>query len=243
MGNCLELPEPLVLNDASAHTCSLPTQPLAWLQPQPRRTHSVNHSSCVLLCSPGLPAVVCVRLHDNFVVLFFLSLQNAKSRTVSPASAETFAQNVRKVCICTKGDVTSHALKATLLPTAPWSAAVLVSNTELSMHLLLQVGLSDQTNPSGMLCWCLTGNASGSFVHSPWLGIAWMGTAIFMQIAFGALGAHGVVGKGVPGNLGTAGEMHTLLWLHWERGGRAPRGAAERNERYLWPLLLSGSTM
>lgn len=152
---------------------------------------------------------------------------------MSPASAETFAQNVRKVCICTKGDVTSHALKATLLPTAPWSAAVLVSNNELSMHLLLHIGLGDQTNPSGMLCWCLMGNASGSLVPSPWLGRAWMGTAIFMQIAFGVFRAHGVVGKGVPENLGTAGEMHTLLWLHWESGGRAPRGAAERNERYL----------
>lgn len=59
---------------------------------------------------------------------------------MSPVSVETFAQNVRKVCICTKGDVTSHALKATLLPTAPWSAAVLVSDaqapfTELCVRL------------------------------------------------------------------------------------------------------------
>lgn len=71
----------------------------------------------------------------------FVFPQNAKLRTVSPVSVETFAQNVRKVCICTKGDVTSHAPKATPLPMAPWSAAVLVSDarapsTELSVCLL-----------------------------------------------------------------------------------------------------------
>lgn len=72
--------------------------------------------------------------------LFFFFPQNAKLRTVSPVSVETFAQNVRKVCICTKGGVMSHAPKATLLPTAPWSAAVLVSDAraplaELSVPL------------------------------------------------------------------------------------------------------------
>lgn len=69
---------------------------------------------------------------DYMIALVFVCLfsQNAKLRTVSPVSVETFAQNVRKVCICTKGDVTSHAPKATLLPTAPWSAAVLVSSPE-----------------------------------------------------------------------------------------------------------------
>lgn len=60
------------------------------------------------------------------------------------------------------------------------------------------------------------------------LGTAWMGTAMFIQIASESLRAHGVVGKGVPKNLGTAGETHTVLWLQWERGGRAPSRAAER---------------
>lgn len=73
--------------------------------------------------------------------MVFFFPQNAKLRTVSPVSVETFAQNVRKVCICTKGDVTSHAPKATLLPMAPWSAAVLVSDArapfaELFVRLL-----------------------------------------------------------------------------------------------------------
>jgi len=55
-----------------------------------------------------------------------------------------------------------------------------------------------------------------------------MGTAMFIQIASESLRAHGVVGKGVPKNLGTAGETHAVLWLQWERGGRAPSRAAER---------------
>lgn len=41
------------------------------------------------------------------------------------------------------------------------------SGTELSVHLLLYFGLGDQTKPSGMLCWCLMGNGSGSLVPSP----------------------------------------------------------------------------
>lgn len=55
-----------------------------------------------------LESFVHIGLHDGFGVWFvvFFSPQNAKLRTVSPVSVETFAQNVRKVCICTKGDVT-----------------------------------------------------------------------------------------------------------------------------------------
>lgn len=74
---------------------------MPWLLQDPWEPGLIN---CVEL----LESFVHIGLHDGFgvcLLLLFFS-QNAKLRTVSPVSVETFAQNVRKVCICTKGDVT-----------------------------------------------------------------------------------------------------------------------------------------
>lgn len=54
------------------------------------------------------------------------SPQNARLSTARPVSATTSAPSVRRACTCTRAAATQPAPRAPQLPTAPWSAAVLV---------------------------------------------------------------------------------------------------------------------
>jgi hypothetical protein len=54
--------------------------------------------------------------------------QDARLSTARPASATTSAPSVRKACTCTRAAAIQPVLRAPLRPTAPWSAAVLVSS-------------------------------------------------------------------------------------------------------------------
>lgn len=54
------------------------------------------------------------------------SPQNARLSTARPASATTSAPSVRRACTCTRDAATRPVPRALQLPTAPWSAVVLV---------------------------------------------------------------------------------------------------------------------
>lgn len=55
------------------------------------------------------------------------SPQSARLSTVRPASATTSAPSVRRACTCTRAAAIRPVQRARRPPTAPWSAAVLVS--------------------------------------------------------------------------------------------------------------------